>query len=161
MRLSRSAPPRGSLFPTSVPFGGLRVDVSIFCAYHRLAERRVPEFHPMGIAPMPLELSPPQVALLQRLAAQGFHPFASSLYANAIGVRKGSCAALLGPVPGGGLRVFGEACYLVEGKLSVRVTRGGRQWFVWKDTQIEATGERLAELQQFSEELGNLLHARA
>ena len=110
---------------------------------------------------MPLELSPPQVALLQRIAEKCLHPFVSSLHANAIGVRKGSCAALLGPVPGGGLRLFGEACYLVEGKFSVRVTRGGRQWFVWKNTQIEATSERLADLQQFSEELGNLLHARA
>ncbi|HEX2713081.1 MAG TPA: hypothetical protein VHM88_12860 [Candidatus Acidoferrales bacterium] len=109
---------------------------------------------------MPPELTPAQVALLQRLAAQGFHPFASSLYANAIGVRKGSCAALLGPVAGGGLRLFGQACYLVEGKLSVRVTRDGREWFVWKNTQIEATPERLAELEQFSEELSNLLHAR-
>ena len=110
---------------------------------------------------MPLELTPPQVALLERLAARGFHPFVSPLHANAIGVRKGSCAALLGPVAGGGLGLFGEACYMVEGNLSVRVTRGDKQRFVWKNTQIEATPERLAELQQFSEELGNLLHARA
>ena len=108
-----------------------------------------------------LELTPQQVAVLERLAAQGFRVVAFPLSANTVGVCKGSCAALLAPVEGGGLKLFGEPCYLVEGNLSVRITRGGKQWFVWKKNQIEATPARRAELAQFAEELGNLLQARA
>lgn len=105
-----------------------------------------------------LELTPQQIALLERLRAQGFLFVAFPLYANAIGVRKGNCAALLIPFEGSGLRLFGEPSYLVNGNLSVRVTRGGRQWFVWKNQQIEVTPERQAELQRFAEELTASLH---
>lgn len=105
-----------------------------------------------------LELSPPQIALLERLVAQGFQPVAFPLYASAVGVRKGNCAALLQPVQGGGLRLFGEPCYLVEGNLSVRIRRAGKQWFVWKKKQLEASTARLAELDQFTLELTSLLH---
>jgi hypothetical protein len=108
-----------------------------------------------------LELTLQQVAALERLAAQGFQVVAFALYANAVGLRKGNCAALLGPVAGGGLKLFGEPCYLVDGNLSVRVARSGKQWFVWKKKQVEAVPERLAELERFTEELSNLLHAEA
>ncbi len=105
-----------------------------------------------------LELTPQQIALLERLRGKGFLFVAFSLYANAIGVRKSNCAALLVPFEGSGLRLFGEPSYLVNGNLSVRVTRGGRQWFVWKKQQIEVTPERQAELQRFAEELTAALH---
>lgn len=105
-----------------------------------------------------LELTPQQIALLERLRAQGFLLIAFPLYANAIGVRKGNCAALLVPTEGRGLRLFGKPSYLVNGNLSVRVTRGGRQWFVWKKQQMEVTPERQAELQRFTEELTASLH---
>ena len=103
------------------------------------------------------ELTSQQTVVLGRLAAQGFRVVTFPLYASAVGVRKGSCAALLAPAEGEGLRLLGEACYLVEGNLSVRVTRGDRNWFVWKKKQLEATPEREAELQHFSAELKHLL----
>ncbi len=104
------------------------------------------------------ELSALQIAVLERLQAGGFELVAFPLYANYVGVRKGNCAALLQPA-GDGMKVFSEPCYLVAGNLSVRVTRGGQQWFVWKKNRLRATSERLAELDQFSTALAALLRA--
>jgi hypothetical protein len=53
--------------------------------------------------------------------------------------------------------VYGEAYYLVGGQLSVRMRRNGREFFVWKGTEIEATPERQSELTRFREELEELL----
>jgi hypothetical protein len=104
-----------------------------------------------------LELTPHQVALLEGLLMHEFRAIAFPLYASRIGVRKGNCAALLEPVAPDGLRVFGEPSWLVENNLSVRVTRGGKQWFVWKKKEAEATPDRLAELARFTAELSSLL----
>jgi hypothetical protein len=99
------------------------------------------------------ELSPNQISILERVASQGFSIVAFPLYANAVGVRKGSCAALLDPVKNGGFQLFGEPCYLLEGNLTVRVTQKGKTWFVWKKQRLEATAQRLAELEKFVDEL--------
>ena len=103
------------------------------------------------------ELSPQQIGILERLAAKDFILVAFPLYANAVGVRKGSCAALLDPIANGGFRVFGEPCFLLEGNLTVRVTEKGKTWFVWKKQRLEATAERLSELEAFVAELKVLL----
>jgi hypothetical protein len=108
-----------------------------------------------------VELTPEQLALLERLAAQSFQVVSFPLYPGAVGVRKGNCAALLGPDEGRGLRLFGEPSYLLEGNFTVRVTRGGRPWFVWKKKEVEATPERMAELESFAEELVRTLGASA
>lgn len=107
-----------------------------------------------------MELSPQQIAILERLVSKDFIFIAFPLYANAIGIRKGSYAALLDPVPAGGFRLFGEPCLLLEGNLTVRVWDKNRSWFVWKKQRIEATPERLAELEQFVSELRILLELR-
>ena len=103
------------------------------------------------------EFSPQQIGILQRLVAKEFVLVAFPLYANAVGVRKGSCAALLDPVANGGFRVFGEPCVLLEGNLTVRITEKGRTWFVWKKQRLEATAERLMELETFVANLKLLL----
>jgi len=103
-----------------------------------------------------VELTPAQIAVLQRLAVRGFQGAAFPLYANAVGVRKGNCAALLAPVAGG-MKLVAEPSYLVDGNLSVRVTRGARNYFVWKKKQIEVTPERRAELERFAAGLNELL----
>src|SRR5580704_196359 len=102
------------------------------------------------------EISPQQIAILERMVVKGFSVVAFPLYANAVGVRKGSCAALLDPVANGGFRVFGEPCVLLNGNLTVRIKERGKTWFVWKKQRLEATPERLAELANFVAEL-NLL----
>jgi hypothetical protein len=103
------------------------------------------------------EFSPQQIAILERLVAKEFNLVAFPLYANAVGVRKGSCAALLDPIANGGFRVFGEPCVLLDGNLTVRISEKGKSWFVWKKQRLEATAERVSELETFVGELKLLL----
>lgn len=103
------------------------------------------------------ELTPAQISVLERLAAHGFAIVAFPLYASAIGVRRGSFATLLVAVEGGALRILGDPCYLIDGNLSVRVTRKGRGMFVWKSREVEATPELLAELSRFAADVSELL----
>jgi hypothetical protein len=103
------------------------------------------------------ELSPRQITILEGIITHGFNIVAFPLYANAVGIRSGNCAALLDPIAGGGFRLYGEPCMLLDGNLTVRVTDKGRVWFVWKKQRLEATPERLAELDRFVPELKLLL----
>src|ERR1700675_4683817 len=103
------------------------------------------------------EFTPQQIGILERLVAKEFILVAFPLYANAVGVRKGSCAALLDPIANGGFRVFGEPCVLLEGNLTVRITEKGKTWFVWKKQRLEATAERVLELKSFVAKLNLLL----
>src|SRR5258708_29127677 len=107
------------------------------------------------------EFSPQQIGILERLIAKDFILVAFPLYANAVGVRKGSCAALLDPVPGGGFRLFGEPCVLLDGNLTVRVRDKNQSWFVWKKQRLEATPQRLSELDGFVAELKILLESHS
>ena len=103
------------------------------------------------------EFTAKQIAILERLIAKEFILVAFPLYANAVGVQKGSCAALLDPIANGGFRVFGEPCVLLDGNLTVRITEKGKMWFVWKKQRLEATADRLLELEKFVAELKLLL----
>jgi hypothetical protein len=106
---------------------------------------------------MALQLSPQQIATLQRLVAAGFQPIAIPPYESALCIRKGECAVVLAPVPNGGLRVLAPASYLVDGNFGVRLTRGNGEAFVWKKSEIPATPERLEELAGFRRELMEIL----
>lgn len=108
-----------------------------------------------------LELTPQQVRVVEKLVEHGFQVVAFPLYASRVGVCKGECAALLEPVPGGGMRVLGEAFFLVAGNPSVRVKRGGRQVFVWKKEEVPVTPERERALAEFALELSAHLLAHA
>jgi hypothetical protein len=104
-----------------------------------------------------LELSPKQIGILENIAAHGFAIVAFPLYGSAVGVKKGNCAALLMPVANNGMKLLGDPCWLVNGNLSVRVQRGGVEFFVWKKQEVEATADRLAEVTSFRRELEDLL----
>jgi hypothetical protein len=108
-----------------------------------------------------LELTPAHLAALERLSAAGFTLAAFPMYERHVGVRRGDCALLLAPAADGRLAVFGEPCWLVEGRLAVRVRREGREWFVFKQARVEATAERLAALELFRAEVEQILAARA
>jgi hypothetical protein len=108
-----------------------------------------------------LELTGQQIGLLERIRERGFEIVAFPLYANFVGVRRGSCAALLAPSTETGMRLYGPAFYLVAGNPSVRVRRHGRDVFVWKGQEVEVTSERDGELERFSEELSEQLMASA
>lgn len=103
------------------------------------------------------ELTEEQIRLLERLRERGFELMVFPRFANYIGVMKGNCAALVGLAGEGTLAVFGEPGYLVEGNISVLVRRCEARYFVWKQHELEATAERLAELESFVAELRTLL----
>jgi hypothetical protein len=108
---------------------------------------------------MALQLSPQQIATLQRLVAAGFRPIATPPHESALCIRKGECAVVLAPIPNGALRVLAPASYLVDGNFGVRVKRGNGEMFVWKKFEILATPERLEELAAFRRELVEILES--
>src|SRR5579864_7238608 len=74
------------------------------------------------------ELTSIQIAALERVLGQGFSPTMIPLYPNFICVRRNAYGVLLAPVEGGGFCFFGDACYLIDGNLSVLVRRAEREW---------------------------------
>ncbi len=107
------------------------------------------------------DLTPLQMKTLERLFAAGFRPIAIPPYESALCVRRGDCAALLTPVANAGLRLLAAPTYIVDGNLSVKLTRGQGEVFVWKKKEIEATPERLKELAAFRQELTAILEDTA
>ncbi len=104
-----------------------------------------------------MELSPQQMAILQRLHLAGFEIVAFPMYANYVGTRKRNCAALLSPAVGGGFSILATPAYLIGGNFSVRIRCDGREFFVWKKESLEVTAARLAELDAFAAELSQAL----
>ena len=104
-----------------------------------------------------LELTPEQMKVLERAFEAGFRPVAIPTYESALCVRRGECAAVLTAVPNGGLRLLAPPTFLVGGNLSVKLKRGSREIFVWKKKELEATPERLHELEQFRQDLTHIL----
>jgi hypothetical protein len=104
-----------------------------------------------------LQLSPQQMQVLERAFAAGFQPVAIPPYESALCVRRGECAALLTAEPTGGLRLLAPPTFMVDGNLSVKIKRGGRELFVWKKKELPATSERLAELARFRQDLAKIL----
>jgi hypothetical protein len=103
------------------------------------------------------ELLPQQMQTLERLLQAGFRPIAIPPYESVLCVRRGECAAVLTPIPGGRFGLLAPVSYLVDGNLSVRLKKGTTEVFVWKKSEIAATPERLRELETFRRELTTLL----
>jgi hypothetical protein len=104
-----------------------------------------------------LELSPLQIQVIERLFEAGFRPIAIPPYETALCMRKGDCAAVLAPVPNGGMKLLAPPSYLIDGSLSVRLKRGSGEVFVWKKKEVEATQEKLGELETFRREIAEIL----
>src|SRR5690348_3236454 len=105
-----------------------------------------------------VEFSPQQMQTMERLFEAGFRPIAIPPYENALCVHRGDCAAVLSPVPGGGLKLLAPPSYLVGGNFGVRLKRAAGDVFVWKKTELSATPERLKELERFREDITRLLN---
>jgi hypothetical protein len=103
------------------------------------------------------ELTPQQMKVIERLFEAGFRPIAIPPYESALCMRKGDCAAVLSAVPNRGIELLAPPSYLVDGNLSVKLKRGVGEVFVWKKREMEATPERLKELEEFRRELSELL----
>ena len=108
-----------------------------------------------------VELSPRQMQLMERLFEAGFRPIAIPPYENALCIRKGDCVAALAPVPNGGLRLLAPPSYLVDGNFSVKLKRESGEVFVWKKKEVQATLERVRELESFRTELQEILESTA
>jgi len=104
-----------------------------------------------------MDLTPQQISILERLHARDFEIVAFPMYANYVGMRKGNCAALLAPVAADRFQLHGQPAYLLGGNFSVRITRDGRDWFVWKKETLEVNAARLAELKSFATQLSDAL----
>jgi hypothetical protein len=104
-----------------------------------------------------VEFSPQQMQILERLFSAGFRPIAIPPYESALCVRRGECAAILSPIPNGGLKLLAPPSFLVDGNLSVRLRRGAGEVFVWKKAELPATEERREELESFRRELTDIL----
>jgi hypothetical protein len=104
-----------------------------------------------------VELSPQQIQVIERLFAAGFRPIVIPPYENVLCMKKGDCAAVLAPVPDGGLKLLAPPSHLIEGNLSVKLKRGLGEVFVWKKHEVAATPERLQELESFRSELSEIL----
>ncbi len=100
-----------------------------------------------------LELAESHRKKLEELARHGYQFVAFPLYPSHIGAKKGNCVALLAATPDGHLHIFGQPGWLVEGNISVLVSKEQGKAFVWKQHEVPVTDERLQELARFAEEL--------
>jgi hypothetical protein len=103
------------------------------------------------------ELSQRQMQTLERLFAAGFRPIAIPPYESALCVRRGEYAAVLKPIANAGLQLLAPPTFLLDGNLSVKLKRDTGEVFVWKNKEVQATRERLQELDEFAKELKTIL----
>jgi hypothetical protein len=106
-----------------------------------------------------VELSPRQMQVMERLFEAGFRTIAIPPYESALCIKKGNCVAALAPVPNAGLKLLAPASFMVDGNFSVKLKRGSGEVFVWKKTEMEATPERMRELESFRMELQGILES--
>jgi hypothetical protein len=104
-----------------------------------------------------MELTPLQMKVIERLFAAGFRPAIIPPYEKAVCIRRGECAAVLSPSPSGGLRLMAPPSYVIDGNFSVKLKRDQVEVFVWKQKELEATPERVKELEAFRNELTSIL----
>jgi hypothetical protein len=93
---------------------------------------------------------------LQNLYVAGFELQTFERYPKCVGVMRNECIALL--VPGvDGFQILGTPGWRMGEVMGVLTEREGRKVFQAKEEVVEATGERLRELERFREDLGSLL----
>ena len=93
---------------------------------------------------------------LQKIYLAGFELQSLERFPTAVGVVKGNCMVLLQATPTG-LQPVGQAGWRLCDVLGVLVEKEGKRVFQNKLNVVEATPERLAELDTFRQELENLL----
>ncbi|MBV9886654.1 MAG: hypothetical protein JO119_08925 [Acidobacteria bacterium] len=91
--------------------------------------------------------------ILEELVAAGFRPVAIPPYESALCLRRGDCAVVLSQDPTSGFRMLAPPSFIIDGNLSVKLRRGNKEVFVWKKSEVEATPERLNELETFRSDL--------
>lgn len=97
---------------------------------------------------------------LQAIYLAGFAIETFDRFPNAVGLTKGSCIALVEPTPNG-LRLIGQPGWHMGEVLGVLMEQAGKPIFRAKSEVVDATPERLAELEDFRDELAVLMAPRA
>ena len=95
--------------------------------------------------------------VLERLVGAGLRPIAIPPYESALCMHRGECAVVLAPVENGGLKIIAPPSVLIDGHFGVRLKRPGGDVFVWKQTEVAATPQRLEDLNIFRRELNEIL----
>jgi|SRR5271154_3788904 len=108
-----------------------------------------------------VEFTPQQMQVLERLLGAGLRPIAIPPYESALCMHRGQCAVVLAPVENGGLKILAPPSILIDGHFGVRLRRPAGDVFVWKQTELPATPERLDELDTFRKELNEILELPA
>jgi hypothetical protein len=99
---------------------------------------------------------PDSAEQLQQLYVAGFELQTFDRYPKCVGVMRGQCIALL--VPGvDGLQILGTPGWRMGEVMGVLTEVGGRKVFQAKNEVVEATGDRLAELESFSRDMKQIL----
>jgi hypothetical protein len=105
-----------------------------------------------------LDLTPSQIARLERVLQAGFHFITLERYGGYFGIERDGFVALIDAAQGG-LGVFGQAGYLIGDGIAMLVERGGVKAFVWHQQTMPATPELLATYARFRAEIESLLKA--
>lgn len=85
---------------------------------------------------------------LQRLYLAGFEFQTFERFPNSVGVIRGECIVLLMPTPDG-MQMVGTPGWRMGEVLGVLTEVGGHKVFQNKEQVVEATPERIAELERF------------
>jgi len=96
---------------------------------------------------------------LQAIYLEGFEVETFERFPNILGLTKGNCIALVHPTPDG-LRLIGQPGWRMGELRGVLVVRAGKRVFQAKAELVEATPDRLAELDEFRRKLDELLQPR-
>ena len=97
---------------------------------------------------------------LQQIYVAGFELKVFDRFPKCVGVVRDSCIALLVP-SADGLQMLGTPGWQLGEAIGVLVEVGGRRVFQAKQEIVEATPERLEVLRKFSEDLRQLVEAKA
>jgi hypothetical protein len=97
---------------------------------------------------------------LQSIYLAGFEIETFERFSNTVGLTKGHCIALVQPTAEG-LKLIGRPGWHMGDVLGVLVERAGKRVFQAKSELVEATAERLDELESFQRELEDLMSPRA
>jgi hypothetical protein len=109
----------------------------------------------MADTPLP-ELTPDQIATLQRLLKAGFEFVQLEHVTRYLPVEKNGFVALLDPA-GAKLGIFGQIGYRMGEGVGMLVESPDRKAFVWKKQSVEATPALLETYSAFRKELEELL----
>ena len=106
-----------------------------------------------------LDLTPSQIARLEKTLQAGFRFITLERHGRCFGVARDGFAVLIDPADGQ-LRTYGQAGYLIGDGIAMLVERGGGKAFVWHRESVPATPALLAAYDSFRTEIENLLREK-